>query len=63
MSADIILFVPRPNPNRESLIQQARANYEAIFPTEIANVALIGSPPDTAMYESSLGFVAPEDCA
>lgn len=63
MSAQIIQFVPKPNPNREKLIEQARNNYEAIFPTEIANVALIGTPHDTAIYESSLGFVPPEDCA
>lgn len=61
MTAQIILFVPRPNPDRDKLIEQARNNYESVFPTEIANVVLI--PHDAAIYESSLGFVAPDDCA
>jgi hypothetical protein len=35
MSADIIQFVPRPDPEREArLIRDAQAIYESIFPTE-----------------------------
>lgn len=35
MSAQIIQFVPRANLNRDQLIEQARANYESIFPSLI----------------------------
>ena len=52
MSAEIIMFVPKPNPNRDlkHLEQQA---------LEIMNIALMGS--DDLIFESSLGFVGPGD--
>ena len=53
MTAQIIQFVPRPNPNRELLLEQ-----EAV---RIMNVALIGPGGiDDLVYETSLGFVAPD---
>jgi hypothetical protein len=41
---EIVQFIPRkPDPDREArLIQEARAIYESIFPTEIARTAPIG---------------------
>jgi hypothetical protein len=36
MSADIIQFVPRADPDREArLIRQAQEIYESIFPTSL----------------------------
>lgn len=44
---DVIMFVPRPNPNREQLIEQARANYESIFPSLAVEIfAQIGGALD-----------------
>jgi hypothetical protein len=56
MSATIIQFIPRPNPNREA--RQRALESQAI---EIMNVALLGHPHDAAIYESSLGFIAPPE--
>jgi hypothetical protein len=38
---EVVQFIRKPDPDREAarLIRQARAIYEAIFPTEIANIA------------------------
>ena len=40
---EVLQFIPRkPDPEREArLIQEARAIYESIFPTEIAGTAPI----------------------
>jgi hypothetical protein len=37
---EVVQFIPKSDSNEEAarLIQQARAIYEAIFPTEIADV-------------------------
>jgi hypothetical protein len=41
---EIVQFIRKPDPDREAarLIQEARAIYEAIFPTEITDIAPIG---------------------
>jgi hypothetical protein len=40
---EVIQFIRKPDPDREArLIQEARAIYESIFPTEIASIAPIG---------------------
>lgn len=55
MSAQVIMFVPRPNQNREA--RQRALESQAV---EIMNVAL--HPHETAIYESR--FIAPtDDCA
>jgi hypothetical protein len=39
---EVIQFIPKPAPDRAArLIQEARAIYESIFPTEIASIAPI----------------------
>jgi hypothetical protein len=53
MSAEIVQFVPRPNPNRKSLEQQAAELLEQIDPVALRH-------QDTSPSE----YVAPpEDCA
>jgi hypothetical protein len=41
---EVVQFIPKSDSNQEAarLIQEARAIYEAIFPTEIANVTPSG---------------------
>ena len=41
---EVVQFIPKkPDPEREArLIQEARAIYESIFPTEIASTAPVG---------------------
>src|SRR6266851_3078083 len=39
---EVVQFIPKPAPDRAArLIQEARAIYESIFPTEIASIAPI----------------------
>lgn len=46
---EVILFIPRPNPNRDQLIEQARSNYDSVFPTLVPQAleifAQLGAPP------------------
>ena len=40
---EVVQFIRKPDPDRAArLIQEARAIYEAIFPTEIADVTPSG---------------------
>jgi hypothetical protein len=48
---DVIQFVSKANANRESLIKEAGVKYESVFPA---------NPHEAAIYESSLGNIAPE---
>ncbi len=58
MTAEIIQFVPRSNPNRKTLEQQAQE-----LAKEFNRMAEEGTEV-VVVYESSLGYVAPpEDCA
>lgn len=58
MTAQIIQFIPRPNPNRKTLEQQAQD-----LAKEFNRMAEEGTEV-VVVYESSLGYVAPpEDCA
>ena len=54
MTAQIIQFVPKPNPRRKTLEEQA---------IEFVNAALLGEPHERAIYESSLGFIYEKDPA
>ncbi len=58
MTAEIIQFVPRSNPNRKTLEPQAQE-----LAKEFNRMAEEGTEV-VVVYESSLGYVAPpEDCA
>lgn len=57
--ADIVQFTPRAQLDRDALIQQARANYESVFPTsrsisahellmDHADTGDLGMPSDSA---------------
>lgn len=50
MSAEIVQFIPKPNPNRDAMIREARSIYDGIFPVDYTQVV------DTAPCE----YVAPE---
>lgn len=46
---DVVQFIPRPNPNRDQLIEQAHSNYDSVFPSlerqAIEIFAQLGGPP------------------
>jgi hypothetical protein len=59
MSADVIMFIPKANLERDALIQTARANDESVFPTsrsisadellmDHADTGDLGMPSDSA---------------
>lgn len=41
---EVVQFIPRPNPNRDQLIDQARSNYDSVFPQDIETIAKLGGP-------------------
>lgn len=58
---EVIQFIPRADPDREARMlarmkQDARLIYEAIFPPSYQDTA----PSEITIYESSLGYVAPD---
>ncbi|MEH2501225.1 hypothetical protein V1290_000036 [Bradyrhizobium sp. AZCC 1578] len=62
MSAEIIQFVPRPNPNRATEIDSTKGWTLQPDLTWKKNeiVPFGGAGIDGMVYESSLGFVAPD---
>lgn len=61
---EVIQFLPKPDPDREARMlermkQDARLIYEAIFPPSYRDQDT--APSEITIYESSLGYVAPEN--